>query len=209
MAAKILIIGAGGHGRVVLEALRSAGRKPSFLDGALRGRTIDGAKVEGGDELLDVLPPTGVVLAVGVGASPDVAARRDVYEAASAKGFRLPPVVAASAPVSKLALLEDGAQILTRAVVHPGAVIGVNAVVNTGAIVEHDAVVGAHAFVGPGAVLLGACRIGAGAFIGAGAVVLPGTTVGPDSIVGAGAVVTAEVPARARVAGVPARRLGR
>lgn len=209
MAAKILIIGAGGHGRVVLEALRSAGRRSSFLDGALRGRTIDGAKVEGGDELLDVLPPTRVVLAVGLGASSDVAARRAVYEAASAKGFRFPPVVAASALVSKLALLEDGAQILTRAVVHPGAVIGVNAVVNTGAIVEHDAVVGAHAFVGPGAVLLGACRIGAGAFIGAGAVVLPGVAVGSGAVVGAGAVVTAEVPARARVAGVPARRLGR
>lgn len=209
MAAKILIIGAGGHGRVVLEALRSAGRRASFLDGALRGRTIDGAKVEGGDEILDVLSPKRVALAVGVGASPDVAPRRKVYEAAGARGFRFPPVVAASALVSRRALLEDGAQILTRAVVHPGAVIGVNAVVNTGAIVEHDAVVGAHAFVGPGAVLLGACRIGAGAFIGAGAVVLPGTAVGPDAVIGAGAVVTAGVPARARVAGVPARRLGR
>ncbi|MCM2303288.1 MAG: sugar acetyltransferase, partial [Elusimicrobia bacterium] len=128
MAAKILIIGAGGHGRVVLEALRSAGRKPSFLDGALRGRTIDGAKVEGGDERLGSASTRSFVLAVGVGASPDVAPRRRVYEAASAKGFRFPPVVAASAIVSKLARLEDGAQVLTRAVVHPGAVIGVNAV---------------------------------------------------------------------------------
>lgn len=207
MAAKVLILGAGGHGRVVLEALRSVGVEAAFLDGALRGRRIDGAKVEGGDERLDAASHKRAILAVGIGASPDVAPRRAVYEAARARGFRFPPVVAASAVVSKLARLEDGAQVLTRAVVHPGALVGVNAVVNTGAIVEHDAVVGAHAFIAPGAVLLGACRIGAGAFIGAGAVVLPEITVGTGAVVGAGAVVAADVPARARVAGVPARSL--
>ncbi len=209
MAAKVLIIGAGGHGRVVLEALRSRKIAPGFLDadGALHGRVIDGAKVEGGEERLNALTPKRAALANGVGAVADVSRRRDVYEAASAKSFRFPPVIAASASVSKLARLEDGAQALTRAVVHPGAVIGRNAVVNTGAIVEHDAVVEAHAFIAPGAVLLGACRIGASAFIGAGAVVLPGVSVGARAVVGAGAVVTADVPAGARVAGVPARSL--
>lgn len=201
MAAKILILGAGGHGRVVLEALRSRGVKAEFID-PKGGGAVDGAKVHSG-----ALPFKRESLANGVGASPDIARRRAVYEEASAKGFLFPPVVAASAAVSKLARLEHGAQVLTRAVVHPGAVIGVNAVVNTAAVVEHDAVVGAHAFVAPGAVLLGACRIGAGAFIGAGAIVLPGISVGENAVVGAGAVVTSDVPAGAHVAGVPARSL--
>ena len=212
-AAERLILGAGGHGRVVLEALRSGGVTAAcaFLDPrpALRGKKVDGAKVIGGDDLLASRKPAKTALVNGVGSDGSTAARRKVYERASSLGFRFPVVVAASAVVSKLARLEDGAQVLTRAVVHPGALIGVDAVVNTGAIVEHDAVVGAHAFVGPGAVLLGGCRVGAGAFVGSVAVVLPGITVGADAVVGAGAVVVCDVPAGARVAGVPARRLAR
>lgn len=206
MAAEILILGAGGHGRVVLEALRSRKRSAAFLD-PRHGKSVDGAKVLGGDEILDRRPRAS--LANGVGANGDTALRRKVYERASAKGFRFPPVVAASAVVSRLTRLEDGAQVLTRAVVHPGAVIGVNSVINTGAIIEHDAVIGAHAFIGPMAVLLGGVRVGAGAFIGSVAVVLPGVSIGAGATVGAGSVVLSDVPAGARVAGVPARRLAK
>lgn len=211
MAAEYLILGAGGHGRVVLEALRSRGASAAFLDprSGLRGKRTDGAKVLGGDELLASRKQAKTALANGVGSNGSTAVRQKVYERAAAAGFRFPPVVASSAVVSKLARLEDGAQALTRAVIHPGAVIGVNSVVNTGAIVEHDAVVGAHAFIGPAAVLLGGCRVGAGAFVGSVAVILPGVSVGEGAVVGAGAVVICDVPAGTRVAGVPARRISR
>lgn len=51
-------------------------------------------------------------------------------------------------------------------------------------------------------------RVEAWADIGVNAVLLPGVTVGKGSIVGAGAVVTSDVPAFAKVAGVPARVIG-
>ena len=189
---KLFVLGTGGHAKVVIEALRSGGARPyACLD-------------KGEEGALDGVSPRSVALANGVGTGP---ARRRLFERFRAKGFRFPPVTAASAVVARSAVVDEGAQILTRAVIHPDARIGANAVVNTAAIVEHDCVVGDHAFVGPGAVLCGEVVIGMGAFIGAGAVILPGVRVGADAVVGAGTVATRDVAAGVKVCGVPARSM--
>lgn len=206
-----VILGAGGHGRVVAEALRTSGREiAAFLDAdrALWGTEIDGTPVAGGDDRLADFPAERFVLAVGVGAPRDTRRRRTVQDAAAARGYALPPVTAASATVSRCARLDDGAQVLTRAVVHPGAAVGAGTVVNTAAVVEHDCVLGAHAFVGPGAILCGGVRVGDGAFIGTGAVILPGIVIGAGALVAAGAVVRADVPAGGKELGRGPRRGG-
>lgn len=197
MSAKpVVVLGAGGHARVVLEALAGRGAKIAALldpDRSLWGREVDGAPVAGGDDKLSEFPPARFGAAVGVGAARDTRRRRRLHEALTAAGYALEPVVAASAVVARSARLEPGAQVLTRAVVHPGSSIGEGAVVNTGAIVEHDCTVAEHAFVGPAAVLCGGVKVGAGAFIGAAAVVLPGVSIGAGALVAAGAVVRADV----------------
>jgi UDP-perosamine 4-acetyltransferase len=201
---RVVILGAGGHGRVVLEALRGSKVRglAGFADPKARG-TVDGLRVLGGDEVLERLPRARLVN--GVGAASETGARRRLYERLRARGRRFLAVVAPSAFVARTARLGEGCQVLTGAVVHPGATVGENAVVNTAAVIEHDATVGAHAFVGPAAVLCGAAAVGEGAFIGAGAVLLPGVSVGARAVVGAGAVVTRRVPAGKTVTGVPAR----
>lgn len=205
---KSFILGAGGHGRILLEALHSTRIRPAgFLDPdpKLKGLLVDGLRVLGDDTLLRRHAPRATALVNGVGAAADTSARRRLYELRRSEGYRFPAVRAASAVCSARAQAAEGAQILTRAVVHPGAILGENCVVNTAAVVEHDGVIGAHAFIGPGAVICGAARIGEGAFIGAGAVVLPGVTVGKAAVVGAGAVVTTDVPDGTTAVGVPAR----
>lgn len=205
-----IILGAGGHAAVLAAVLRESGvRVAGFTDAsaALCGKSVEGAKVLGGDEVLASLKPSAVRLFNGLGAAKDAAARRGLYEAFFVRGFRFPAVAAKSAWIAKSALLGEGAQVLTRAVVHPRARIGENAVINTCAIIEHDAVVGAHAFVSPGAVVLGGAAIGEGAFVGALAVILPGVKVGARARVGAGATVTKDVPADATVVGTPARSI--
>jgi sugar O-acyltransferase (sialic acid O-acetyltransferase NeuD family) len=207
-----VILGAGGHARVVLETLDSAGRKAAALidpDRALWGAAVEGVRVAGGDDKLADYPPARYSAAIGVGAARDTRRRRKVHEAAADAGYELPSVVAASAVVARSARLGAGAQVLTRAVVHPGTSIGAGAVVNTGAIVEHDCSVGDHAFVGPAATLCGGVRLGAGAFVGAGAIVLPGLKIGAGALVAAGAVVRADVPDGGRELGRGARRGGK
>ncbi|MBI2789643.1 MAG: NeuD/PglB/VioB family sugar acetyltransferase [Elusimicrobia bacterium] len=191
-----VLLGAGGHAKVVLAALDSMGREAAALldaDKALWGTDLEGVKIAGGDDKLADYPPSRHEAAIGVGAARDTRLRRRLHEAAAAAGYALPPVVAASAFVARSARLGAGAQVLTRAVVHPGASIGAGAVVNTAAVVEHDCAVGDHAFVGPAAVLCGGAALGAGAFIGAGAVVLPGVRIGAGALVAAGATVSRDV----------------
>lgn len=208
-ALPFVVLGAGGHARVVLEALRSAGLAAAAVtdpDRSLWGSTIEDVRVAGGDDKLAEYPPSLHAAAIGVGAARDTRLRRKVHEAAAAAGYALPPVVAASAVVARSARLGAGAQILTRAVVHPAASIGDGAVVNTAAVVEHDCSVGAHAFIGPAAVLCGGVRVGDGAFIGAGAIILPGVSIGAGALVAAGAVVRSEVPAGGKELGRGSRR---
>lgn len=205
---KTIILAAGGHAAVLAAVLREKGvRVAGFTDAdaSLRGRTVEGAKILGDDASLARLKPSAARLVNGLGAASDASARRRLYERFSARGFRFPPVVAKSAWVARSATLEDGAQVLTRAVVHPRALVGVNAVINTAAIVEHDAVIGAHAFVSPGAIVCGGARVGTSAFIGAGAVILPGVSVGAGARLGAGSVATRDIPAGATAVGSPAR----
>ncbi len=188
-----VVLGAGGHAQVLVEALRTRRQKVLFQ--------VD----ESGEARLAKMKPSQALLVVGVGAKSDTKTRRALFERYKTVGWSFAQVVAASAVVAPSARLGEGAQVLTLAVVHPGSAIGDNAVINTAAVIEHDCSIGAHAFVGPGAVICGGCAIGTGAFVGAGAVILPGVKVGAGALVAAGAVVTRDVPALGRVQGVPAR----
>jgi len=187
-----IVLGVGGHAKVVLTALHSRRRKVLFS----ADRT--------GESRLARHKPSSALLVNGVGGRDDTRRRREIYERHRAQGWVFASVIAASATVDRSVAVGPGAQVLTRAVVQPGAQLGENCVINTAAVIEHDCSVGAHAFVGPGAVICGGCRLGERAFVGAGAVLLPGIEVGAGAIIGAGAVVVRDVPAGGRAVGVPA-----
>lgn len=202
----IVVLGAGGHAKVIIEALRAGGRSViGCLDARAKTPPFADAPILGGDQWLSSPAARGVEIAVGVGANPDTAPRRRLQELAVSLGAALCRVVAPGAWVSPTARLGPGAQVLTGAIVHAGAVIGDGAVVNTGAVVEHDVSVGDHAFVAPRAVLCGAASVGELAFVGAGAIVLPGVRVGARSVVPAGAVVRRDLPDDSILAGGRAR----
>jgi len=200
----LVVYGAGGHGRVVADAARSAEMEVmGFLD--------DG--VPAGEQVLDwrVLGDAGwlqgrhgVSVALGIGAN-DV--RRQVADKLARAGAALATVVHPTAVVSPYAQLGPGVVVFALAVVNVGARVGRGAIVNTGSILEHDVQIGDFAHVASNAALGGAARVGVDSMLGTGAVVLPGRTVGDRSIVGAGAVVSRDVAADVVVAGVPARRM--
>lgn len=204
---RIVVIGAGGHAKVVLEALRAAalGEVVGLVDAAPGAAAVLGVPVLGGDEALPRLRAEGVEAAVV--ALGNNALRERVGRRLQEMGFALPAVVHPAALVSPSARVEEGAVVMARAVVGTETVVGALAIVNTGAVLDHDNRLGRAAHVAPGCALAGNVWVGERALVGVGSAVRPGTRIGADAVVGAGSAVVAEVPERAMVGGAPARPL--
>lgn len=207
---RVVGVGAGGHARVMIEALRLIGgcELVGLLDSnpALAGTQPQGVPVLGDDSLLVSLYRDGVHHAfLGLGATRATHVRETLHARLVAMGFDVLSIVHPDAYVSASAHLGSGVTVMCRAVVQTGVHLDTNVIVNTGAIVEHDCRVGAHSHIASGATLAGGVRVGARSHIGAGAIVRESIAIGDDATVGAGAVVVAPVPAGAIVVGNPAR----
>ncbi|MFN6980436.1 MAG: NeuD/PglB/VioB family sugar acetyltransferase [Brevundimonas sp.] len=198
MNSSAVLIGGGGHARVVLDTLLGMGR---LCRGVIAQASPDLLDIEylGGDEAALRHFPNGAQAAMGVGGTPrqgasGTALRRRIYEQYREAGFTFPALVGRGVILAPDVEIEDGGQIIAGAIIQPNVRIGQNVLVNTGACVDHDTVIQAHAMVGPRAVLCGGVIVEEGAYIGAGAVVLQGIRIGADSVVAAGAVATADLP---------------
>lgn len=201
----IIIVGAGGHGRVCADVARRAGRNvTAFCDPAFSHATdIHGIPVlrEGERELFDNWPKaTELFIAIG-----DNARRLSIASDAARHGIPLSVLIDPSAVISPSATLGQGVIAMPGVVINAEAFIGRAALINTSAIVEHGARVGQGAHIGPGSCLTGDASVGDRTFVGARATLLPGIQIGDDVSVGAGAVVTHDAGDRARLVGVPAR----
>ncbi len=208
--AGVVLLGGGGHARVVGECLRligvpvagvcdddpspSAGEPPLSLAclGPLMLLSEDPGFLSG----------RSWILAVG-----DLGLRRRLLEGIGGVGEG-ETVVHPSARVSPSCALGAGCWVGPGAIAHTACVIGEHAIVNSGAIVEHDCRIGENVHLAPGSVVGGGVRIGRDTLIGLGARVMPGVSIGEGCVVGAGASVTSDLPDGVTAVGVPAQIRG-
>lgn len=205
----ILVLGAGGHARVVADIIRLLGsfRVVGFLDEIhphRYGAAYEGATILGGADLLAELGTRVQHAVVAIG---DNEARMRLAAAAIRHGFELPVLVHPTAIIASSVAVGAGSVVGAGVVINPATTIGANAIINTGATVDHDCVIEDGVHIGPGVHIGGHVQVGRAALFGVGSAVKPWTSIGAGATVGVGAAVVADVPAGCTVAGVPARVL--
>jgi sugar O-acyltransferase (sialic acid O-acetyltransferase NeuD family) len=207
---KVLLFGAGGHGRVVFDVLDRQGRYAVALvvdDAVEAGRDFCGMPVSGGREQLKDLDRLGIsdaIIAVGDNRHREQVAR---FLAAARVSFIV--AIDPGAQVGRDVTIGAGTVVMPGAVINAGTRIGEHAILNTSCSVDHDCRIESFVHVSPGVHAGGGCTFGEGAHIGIGATVIDGIRIGARAMIGAGAVVVDDVPAGVLAVGVPARPIRR
>ena len=205
MAGKLVIIGAGGHGRVCADVASAAGFDVvGFCDSAMEpGDEVNAIKVVG--RIPDDLPGsfevdrTFAFVALG-----DNARRINIMNDLKALGFRIPTLVHPTASVSPSAEIVEGTVVVAQAAINANAKVGAACILNTACSIDHDNVLEEGVQICPGVHAAGGVVFGEQAFVGTGASIVPNVRIGARAVVAAGAVVTNDVADGVTVSGVPA-----
>lgn len=210
MSIRIVIIGSGGHAKVVIEACRLS-RPTDVID------LVDDDPVRAGMRVMDLtvylrsqeqpfISSEFFHCAIGHNAN-----RKACYESSIEHADRQRPsfatVIHPNAHISPSAQIGEGSFIAAGAVIGPDAVIGKGCIINHNAVIDHDCHVGDWVHIAPSATLGGAVSIADQVFIGASATILPGLTVCEGATVGAGGVVTQDIDEATIFVGIPARKI--
>lgn len=199
----LLIVGAGGHGRVVADTAEALGYGDiSFFDQNWPEQERNLRWPIIGKEITQLANGRNVF--VGVGAN---SARVKLIGDMKRMSARLPTLVHPTAYVSSHSVVGEGCYVGPQAVVNAGSALGFGVIINTGASVDHDCNLAFGVHVSPGARLAGGVTVGLESWVGIGACVREGIQIGERVMVGAGAVVVSHVDDNACVIGIPARQV--
>lgn len=201
MCKNVIVIGGGGHAKVVIDCIRSAGDNVYGIldDGLTPGTEILGAKVLGGVDTYRNYPTCCFVIAIG---GNEV--RRAISEKLDVQWYT---AIHPSAVVSEYAAIGEGTMILANAVVNPCATVGRHCILNTASVVEHDNKIADFVHLSPRAALAGNVTVGELTQVGIGAAVRQNITICGGCVIGAGAAVVKDITEEGVYVGVPAKKL--
>ncbi|MCP3761393.1 acetyltransferase [Domibacillus sp. A3M-37] len=201
---KIVVIGHGGHSKVVQDTIQSLGGHTliAVLDDRYTDISYkDGVQFGPVSEAKKLAKDHDVVFTIAIGTNW---VREKIAKELYDYGATFETLIHPFSFVSPSAHIGPGSVVMAGTVINADAVIGSHVIVNSGSIVEHDNFIGDYAHISPGSVMTGNVTVGTGAHVGAGAKVIPGKTIGDWAVVGAGAVVVHDIPHEQTAVGVPA-----
>ena len=188
MKKKILIIGAGGHAKSLIDVIESTKRFKiiGLIDSKKNKKSIfDKYKILGSDLQINKIKKYSKLAVVGIGQIKEAKKRINAYELLKKFKFKTPTICSPKSYVSKYSILEEGTVIFHGAIINAGAHIGKNTIINTRAVIEHDVKIGNHCHVSTNATLNGGVILGNNSFVGSNAVIKENIKVGINCIIAA------------------------
>lgn len=199
----LIIIGAGGHGRVVADIAARVGNYQSiaFLDDKELPQTFPYPYLGKCDTAEKYLDAYDIAVAIGNGE-----VRQRIMVSLAEHGAHFATIIAPDAVIAADVRIGAGTIILPGTVINTGTVIGKGAIINTASSVDHDCSIGDFCHVAVGAHICGTVHVGHRTWVGAGATVINNITICSDCMIGAGAVVVNDIETSGLYVGVPAKR---
>ncbi len=197
---RLMIIGAGGHGKVIADiALKNGYKDISFLDDNATGKCLD-FPIIGISAKMDMMNDgkTDFIIAVG-----NNQIRKKIAESHKVNWIKL---IHPSAQIAYGAEIGEGTVVMAGAIINPDAKVGKHCIINSCAVIEHDNQLGDFVHVSPNAALGGTVHVGDMTHIGIGATIRNNITIGKNTLVGAGAVVVKNITDVGTYIGVPAQK---
>lgn len=209
MKKKVILLGAGGHAKAVIDAMDLQTFKIIGLidvdEKHLHEKINNVTIIDCENNLDSYYPHTADSAFVAIGHMGNYQVRNELYRKLKSFGFELVNIIHHDTTISPSVNMGEGNVIMPRCVLNAEVRLGSNSIINTGAIVEHEVSLGNGIHIAPGSIVCGGCTISDNVFVGAGSVIIQGITIGENSIVGAGSVVISDIPANVIAAGVPAK----
>lgn len=198
---KLVIIGAGGHGKVIADnAVKNGYSDICFLDDRAVGTCL-GFQIVGSSNDIPRFDDDETDFILGIGNN---AVRKKISESFDVNWVTL---IHPSAIIGLGVTVEKGTVIMAGAVVNACSKIGKHCIINSGAVVEHDNVIGDYVHISPRAALGGTVSVGARSHVGIGATVKNNVDICDNCVIGAGAVVVKNICEGGTYVGVPARKI--
>ena len=202
---KLLIIGAGGHGRVVADiALKmNIWKEVSFLDNNDNIKPFMNCHViDKSSEAIKYIDDYDIIVAIG-----NNMVREKIQTSLESEGASIPVLIHPSAIIGEDVEVGKGTVIMAGVVINCCTRIGRGCIINTSSSIDHDNIIKDFVHISPGVHLAGTVEIGKKSWIGIGATVSNNITIIENCIVGAGAVVVGDIVEVGTYIGVPVRKI--
>jgi sugar O-acyltransferase (sialic acid O-acetyltransferase NeuD family) len=203
MVSRLLIVGTGGQGRVVLDCIKNKYEQIVFLTNDLHSKAVDGYSLLYEQETTDGYIKNNfdeIVVAIG-----NNNARLNLSLKYETNGLKLATIIHPTAIISETAEIGAGTVVFANAVINSNAKIGKACIINTNTVIEHDCILGNGVHISPNAAMGGTVTIGEKTWICVGSSIANNIKIGNNCVIGAGSVVLKDVPNNVLVAGVPAK----
>ncbi len=207
---KIVVIGGGGHSKVVISILKKINKYKIFgyTDPVDKGDILSIPYLGKDSVLRDLINKMNVRLAViGMGQLGDSINRQKKVMELKKLGYIFPKIISPLATLNEDVCIDDGTVVMDNVTINPCATIGEFCIINTGSIIEHDCVIGNHVHIAPGTIVSGGVGIGNNVFVGAGSTIIHSRNVTDNCIIGAGSLVLRNCEISGTYLGIPARRI--